>query len=378
MDLPKQGEPLSVILKLVGESCNIDCGYCYEKRRTYLGSRLLQPETVRTFCQQIGVHPLSIELHGGEPLLTPKPILKEILDVLRKHPYPVSLRMQTNALLLTSDWLDFFAEEWPSIQLGVSLDGDLSANNWRRDMSGEPTHAVVSNALQLIDKRHLQIGIISVVTRSSLGRAQTILQHLATYDCVRIIKFVPCFDINVNQGEGPKRSASTLALMEKSIDNCMPWAIMPDEYANFLIDAWQVWYSEDLYHKFIIEPLSSIIRVLNQNLVTDCHFSSRKCAHVITLYPDGRIGTCDEIDHSSAIYGTIDSKTVEPETLWRSSCLSVDTVELMKICNSCSHKLTCGGGCVATRLRLEQQGLGIAYCNHRKKIIDYVANELSI
>src|SRR5689334_10282909 len=67
--IPQQGDPLEIILKLAGETCNINCYYCYEKRKPYERAKTLSAADLCAFLHKMGGRPLRLHLHGGEPLL---------------------------------------------------------------------------------------------------------------------------------------------------------------------------------------------------------------------------------------------------------------------------------------------------------------------
>jgi uncharacterized protein len=376
LEVPGLGSTLSIILKLVGERCNLDCLYCYEKRRPYAGNRLLTAKAVRDLLRWTGPRPLSVELHGGEPLLTPRKVLREILSELRAHPAPLLLRLQTNATLLDLSWLEFFAHEWPDLQVGISIDGDEVANSHRLDLGGRSSHDAVGQALALLRDHGIEVGVIAVVTRSALGRARESLLHFAAQDNVRVVKFAPCFDIDVHQGPGPVRTVHALTAMARAVAGYMPWAISPKEYAGFLIETWRFWREEKLFCRFLLEPHATIVRKLAGASVADCHSSPRKCAHVLTLYPDGRLGSCDELDRPTAYLGDIAAPLPAVGDHWRVSRVAPEVEAVLDECNGCSHQQACGGGCPAVRLRLKGLGLGDAYCGYRKRVIDFIASEL--
>lgn len=67
LQLPAPGETILAMLKLPGEMCNINCHYCYERRKPYPNALMLKPEVLRKFLGLCEGRPLAVELHGGEP-----------------------------------------------------------------------------------------------------------------------------------------------------------------------------------------------------------------------------------------------------------------------------------------------------------------------
>src|ERR1700731_3534289 len=81
---PQVGDPTvarSAIIKVAGETCNINCFYCYEKRRPYDHAKYLAPDMLGTFLAKLGPGPLNIEIHGGEPLIIGLERMRELLRV---------------------------------------------------------------------------------------------------------------------------------------------------------------------------------------------------------------------------------------------------------------------------------------------------------
>ncbi|MFX0574626.1 hypothetical protein [Nocardia nepalensis] len=64
---------VSVILKLRGETCDIDCLYCYEKRKESPGGARIGVQDIARLPQLFGGRRLVVELHGGEPLTAGQP-----------------------------------------------------------------------------------------------------------------------------------------------------------------------------------------------------------------------------------------------------------------------------------------------------------------
>jgi uncharacterized protein len=374
---PRAGEPLSVILKLPGETCNINCYYCYEKRKPYPNALQLKPDVLERFLALFGDRTLRVELHGGEPLLVKRHRMAELLGVLRRYPGAISLSIQTNGVLLDDAWVRFFLDEWPDIDLGVSLDGDARANALRVDYHDRNTTEAVEAALERLGRSELNVGVIATVTSRSLGRAAELVQYFAGFEAIRFLKLGACLDFNVRTKSFPKGNRESLLVLNASGEGVPRWATSPLEYADFVIEAYEEWRTGPYQH-FVIEPIFSLIQALAGRQPSFCHFSDAKCAHVLTLYPDGRIGSCDELQMPHAYLAHLDELTSIDEVIrmQTNQTLAMRLTSLFDKCNSCSYRPTCRGGCLATRLRYQGTPLDDEYCGYRARLIDYVAESI--
>ncbi|MEQ4305831.1 radical SAM protein [Plantactinospora sp. B6F1] len=371
---------VSVIVKLRGELCDIDCLYCYEKRKEAPGGARISVEQIDQLSRLFRNRPLVVELHGGEPLTIGKPMMAAVLDALSRQPTVVKVSMQTNGVLLDEDWLDLFDERYPGLSMGVSLDGDADANAWRVGYDGQPTYPKVARALRMLADRARPVGVIATVTRRSLGRAEDIMNHLAGFSSVNSLSFVPCFDTVVRRATRPvgQRPTRSRELQLAAVSGAAPpsWAVTPEEYGEFVLRATAHWIGSGLSARMKLEPAVSTIRRLRGLGTTFCHFSNLKCDHVFTLYPDGRFGSCDELPWPGAQLGHLRRLGDEGEVVdrQRSLPLLTDGQGLMAKCVSCRYRHTCGGGCVASRLRhREAFASDDAYCDHRMRLVDGVA-----
>lgn len=377
---PEPGSPLSVILKLPGESCNINCSYCYEKRKPYPSATQLSPETLRRFLSLCGERPLRVELHGGEPLLVRRPRMAALLHELRQYPGRIWLAIQTNGTLLDDAWLRFFQREWPEIDIGVSLDGDAAVNDvYRIDYRDCGTGASIETALRRLGTHAFRVGVIAVVTRASLGQAARLVEYFSQFPAIRFVKFAPCFDFNVTIKTKYQSSRTGVLYLNSSGQKMPEWATSPLEYADFVIDAFDAWKA-GTYRHFVIEPLYSVIQTLAGARSSFCHFSESKCAYVLTLYPDGRLGSCDELRMPGAFLAHIDDLQSMDDVLGMqtNAQLATSLGKLFEKCNSCSYHPTCRGGCLATRLQFNGTPYDDEYCASRAKIIEYVAEEIGV
>lgn len=151
---------LEVILKLTSR-CNINCTYCYyfygadqnwQTRRKKLSDDTLQ-EVIRFLKDAINQYHLTsvqIDFHGGEPLLYGKQKFEELCQAFQNHLGAITnlrLAIQTNAMLIDSDWVQLF--EKFNVSVAISLDGPEQVNDkFRVDHKGRGTYQRVLQGLR--------------------------------------------------------------------------------------------------------------------------------------------------------------------------------------------------------------------------------------
>ncbi len=389
LDAADTTNAVAVILKVRGETCDVDCLYCYEKRKEAPGGARISAGQIRQLAELFRGRALAVELHGGEPLTAGRGHLAEILAELAAQPSVVRISLQTNGVALDGAWLDLFDEIYPGLKIGISLDGDARGNAWRVGYDGKPIYERVTAALRLLTERGRSTGVIAAVTPAILGRAEAVLDHLASFGAINAISFVPCFDTSIQRptaASGRRIPASRVRQRAELGPTSGPaWAIRPDDYAEFVLAATAHWIGAGYSARMKLEPAVSAIRRLRGLDTGFCHFSDLKCDHVFTLYPDGRLGSCDELPWPQAqLISLAQPKSPQPPgdrapdqrqviAAQQQSGLLNEGRALMDRCVTCDYRTTCGGGCVATRWRYDQSGDQDAYCDYRMRMIDGIA-----
>ena len=171
--------PVSQYVLKVTSRCDLACDHCYVYEHADQSWRAkpkrIAGATARQAARRISEHAqahcldrVHVVLHGGEPLLLGHDGLRDVISVLRCLIDPVTqldLRIHTNGVLLDEKLCSLFADY--SVQVGVSLDGDRTANDrHRRFADSRSSHAQVLRALELLRKpeyRHLYAGILCTV-----------------------------------------------------------------------------------------------------------------------------------------------------------------------------------------------------------------------
>lgn len=156
------------VLKVFGR-CDLACDHCYVFEHADQGWRgrtaALGDQTAKQIVARIGEHVaehrldwIRAVLHGGEPLLYGRERTRDLLTMLTAElPSPIRLDLQihTNGVRLDEAFLELFLEF--GVKVGVSLDGDRSANDLHRlFVDGRSSHPQVLQALELLRRPRYQ------------------------------------------------------------------------------------------------------------------------------------------------------------------------------------------------------------------------------
>lgn len=161
--------------------CNLGCTYCYEEPSREMTEKKineeyeLEPilEKLDDWAEKFPNKPPG--LHGGEPLLIPKPDLRAIYEKIREHwgqDGTMSSHIQTNATLIDDDHIEIFKEF--NVNVGVSCDGPAELNDERKARQGgedvtqrmtDATH----NAIHRLADEGIGVGVIVVLHELNAG-----------------------------------------------------------------------------------------------------------------------------------------------------------------------------------------------------------------
>lgn len=145
----------------VAERCNLNCSYCYmytagdqswRDRPAFLSSEL-QTKLLQRCAEFLDSDPyrrVTIEFHGGEPLLLGKKAFGELLDRIREEldGDRVFLCLQTNGVLLDEEWCTLFEDN--EVAWSISCDGPPPIHDrYRLFHSGKQSSDAVERAIRL-------------------------------------------------------------------------------------------------------------------------------------------------------------------------------------------------------------------------------------
>jgi uncharacterized protein len=171
--------PISQYVLKVHSRCDLACDHCYvyelADQSWRAKPRAIAPPTAEMAARRISDHAAAhkipeifVVLHGGEPLLLGKAGMRALLEVLSANITRVAgldLRIHSNGMLLDEQWCELFSEH--GVQVGISLDGDQSANDRHRKFAdGRSSYAQTLAALALLRRpeyRHIYAGILCTI-----------------------------------------------------------------------------------------------------------------------------------------------------------------------------------------------------------------------
>ena len=361
-------EPVDLIIYKVSQRCNLDCTYCYVFNmgddswldRPALSSKRVSAELgrkIRSHCIKHSKRDITVELHGGEPLLLGKRRFREQIAEIRlgAAPVNVSFCLQTNGLLLDQEWLELFEHE--KIPFSVSLDGPPSVGDKNRiypNSSGSTLDLLkkilqLKSASLLYDK--LCQGYLCVIDPTSDGGE--VYQWFVNSGFYK-------FDFLVPDGNFVESSisAENMYLLEE-----------------FLISAFDQWYAsvgEAPRVRFFEHAVSSILGGQNTLDSFGADISS-----ICVLESDGELGTHD-------VLRICDQKNKpEPLNIFDHELSDLqrafDYQEVQKLaskCLNCDNLKSCGGGYLPHRFDGESFQNPSYYCEPLNNFFDHVRRKI--
>lgn len=274
--------PVSVLIKPASGACNMACEYCFYRDETqnrenaFMGFMSLETAemTVRRAFEFADKN-CSFLFQGGEPTLVGLDFYKKFVEFERKYNtknLKVFNSIQTNGYALDAEWARFFADN--SFLVGLSLDGPAELHNLNRcDKNGGGTFNRVMNTAALFDKFGVPYNILTVLTGKNARSVNKIfnfcLKHKFGY-----LQFIPCLD--------------TIGGTEKT-----GYSLSCDEYAGFLCDLFNAWFSELKKGRYVsVRNIDNILRIVLGMKPEICSMNGH-CSVQFVTEGDGSVYPCD-------------------------------------------------------------------------------------
>ena len=323
--------------------CNINCRYCYLPERNV--TTVIEQSTVAAlFSKLFGTNwvgsSLTVIWHAGEPLVVPISFYREAfaaIEALRPPDVRIQHSFQTNGMLITPAWCEFF-KEW-RVNVGVSIDGPKHLHDAQRvTRSGRGTFDRSIAGVRRLREHRVPFHVISVLSEKALESPRDLLEF---YRSERIDHI--CFNVEESEGDH-------VSLLFKSGD-------LQNRYKAFLGEFWKL-SRQGGDRRFVREIDGMLPRVMRPE---GTHMSNAQvqpfgmlnvdCGGNVSTFSPELLGLKNP-DYDNFIIGNV--KTDSFEDMRRSPALAKMTRDIqagVDACrNSCEYFSVCGGGAPVNKL----------------------------
>lgn len=358
----------STMIKPVGSLCNLDCDYCY-----YLGKANLygghQPKMsdelleryISQYIEAVQVPVVTFCWHGGEPLLAGLDFYEKAVALQNKYKgnKQIENSLQTNGLLVTPEWCDFFRRN--NFLIGLSLDGPKDIHDaYRHDRGGHPTFERVMRALEMMAIHGVEYNTLSTINNRCAGRGHEVYTFMRSVS--RYMQFLPVVEMTVEGLNGAINHQSstisrpTIVPPDTPGAKLAPWSITPKAFGRFMCDIFDDWVIHDVGERFVqlfditlaqwcgVQPsLCSFCPTCGDGLVVEHNGDIYMCDHFV--YPEYRLGNIGE-EHLRDLQR-------KPE-LFRFGIEKRNS--LPSDCRRCEYLFACRGECPKHRFATTRRG----------------------
>lgn len=313
----------------VTNNCNISCPYCYHFKNTNQSNdKIISKDVIYNAIKILldyNDHNAGFVWHGGEPLTIDIDYFKYAVKIqkeLNKRNIKITNSVQTNGILLSDEFIDFFHEN--KFNIGISIDGPEDIHTKNRGISKETYNKILAN-VQKLNERDCRFGILTVVGKNSINRAKDILDFYIK-NGIKNFAFLPCVFAD---------ETGTINY-ELSVTN--------DEYAKFLIDFFDAWIQSGVKGMNIRDywEFFKYKKGIRRSLCKNCN----TCYNTCTVAPDGKLYPCDNFNQTSenqigTVFENLEDLVKKESVVNFGKAISSRPEE----CMSCKFSDVCQSGC---------------------------------
>ena len=365
-----------VMLKPTGPICNLNCTYCYyvNKESLYPNSDFrmsdkLLAEFTHQYIEAQQVPEVTFGWQGGEPLLMGLDFFRRAVE-LQDYCRPTGMRvintLQTNGVLLDSEWCHFFQEH--NFLVGLSLDGPRDMHDtYRVDKGGNPTFDRVMAKVALLKEYGVKFNILTTVHKANTDYPLEVYRFLRDEVGTQFIQFIPIVQLSNDSGFPESKQVT-----EPSVTG--------QQYGNFLIAIFDEWVRRDVGQVFV-QIFDTALAAWSGQRPGLCIFEET-CGLALVMEHNGDLYVCDHFVEPSYKLGNIQEKPlielVGSEQQRQFGLDKRDT--LPQYCRECEVRFICNGGCPKNRvLRTPNGESGLNYlCTGYKAFFTHIDKPMRI
>ncbi len=222
---------------------------------------------------------------GGEPTLAGWIFFRAIVALQRNYRKPnqaIENSIQTNGVLLDSEWCRFLSEN--NFLVGVSLDGPKEIHDcYRKDYAGRGSFDTVMAAIACMNKYSVQYNILTLLTDSNIAKANEIYSFFCQNN-FSYLQFIPCFEYD-------------------EYGNRLPYSVTGNDLGNFYCKLFDEWY-RDGFPYVQVRLFQDILLYAIQEVKTSCCWM-QNCDSYIVVEHNGDCYPCDFFVYPSGIWAIL-------------------------------------------------------------------------
>jgi uncharacterized protein len=330
--------PFQLLIKPVGDRCNLRCTYCF-----YCGTEQLFDAGLDPARRPADVMPddvlekMTAELmsyrmpqtvfcwQGGEPTLAGLDFFRRVVELQMEHGAPgqvVGNAFQTNGLVIDRDWATFLAEY--KFLVGLSIDGPRDVHE---PMRGKSFDAAM-RAAQLFRQFGVEFNLLTVVSQANVRRGADIYRWFVGRG-YHHLQFIPCREV-LDDG----------ALSAESVSG--------EEFGDFLISVFDEWWQGDV-RKVSERNIDSAVAYHMTGRPTMCTYQGR-CSSYLLIERGGEVFPCDFYGRPEWLLGYLGERPMaEFFEQVREERFGKLKGEAPEECRACDFWAMCHGGCPRDR-----------------------------
>lgn len=340
------------MLKPVGPICNLNCTYCYyvTKESLYPNSDFhISDELLAAFTHQYieaqQVPEVTFGWQGGEPLLMGLDFFRRAVE-LQSHCRPTDVQvintLQTNGVLLDSEWCHFFQEH--DFLVGLSLDGPREVHDtYRVDKGSKPSFDRVMAGIELLKKYGVKFNVLTTVHRANADYPLQVYRFLRDEVDTQFIQFIPIVQLSNDSGFQESKQVTELS-------------VTGQRYGDFLIAIFDEWVRRDVGQVYV-QIFDTALAAWSGQRPGLCIFEET-CGLALVMEHNGDLYVCDHFVEPLYKLGNIQEKPlIELVSSEQQRQFGLDKRDtLPRYCRECEVRFICNGGCPKNRTLITPNG----------------------
>lgn len=347
-----------VLVAPVGGECNLRCSYCYHQGIRHDEIQIMNDKTLLSVIRAARGLARQIDFlwHGGEPTLASIDFYRRAVSYQREFlaGHKIQNIIQTNGILLTEEWAEFFAQE--DFFVSITLDGPEDLHNANRIFSnGQGSFEKVLRGIELI-KRRQKVGILCILSTTNVDHPERIYQFMKEVGN-RGFEVNICTETDIGVSH-----------------------LIPDDKKSFdfLRRLFDLWFEDD-NPDFRIRTFVNAIRTILEGAPIDCSFAFNRCWLYLGIDEKGDIYPCNRFLKNREFYlGSVQEKSLcEIQETKRAKAIYAEMPRIQGKCFRCKWWQNCGGGCAYDRWIINRNFSTLhPQCIVRQKLFSHISSRI--